>query len=304
MTQKFLQIKDLTVTVEGKEILKKVSLEMEKGKVYALMGPNGSGKSTLSSVIMGHPKYRVESGKIFFRGEDITLLSPDERAKRGLFLSFQYPKSIPGVSLSNFLRAAYRSLKDEQLRVFQFKKMMKEKMNLLSIPEGFLDRAVNEGFSGGEKKKAEILQAMVLDPQVIIMDETDSGLDVDAMKVVGEGVKKLLCPDKAVILITHYFKILKYLQPDRVFVLKHGELVAEGGAELAEKIEKEGFVGFGRRAEDGEDRKDQEVIDSVVRDPALDSEARTRRAQARREPTEGCVEEYLLHYAQPSLDLW
>ncbi|MDF2379076.1 MAG: Fe-S cluster assembly ATPase SufC [Candidatus Gracilibacteria bacterium] len=240
-----LHIKNLTVSIEDKNILKDVSLEIEPGKIYALMGPNGSGKSTLSKTVMGHPKYKVESGQIFAGGEDITAAGPDDRAKQGLFLSFQYPKTIPGVSLSNFLRSAYKSVKSEEIRVFDFKKKLKDKMETLSIPEYFADRHVNEGFSGGEKKKAEILQAMILDPKVIIMDETDSGLDVDALKIVAEGVKKLQTPDKAIILITHYFKILEYLTPDVVFVLKDGELVETGGSELAKEIEQNGFQKFG-----------------------------------------------------------
>lgn len=250
MTNPILKINKLSVGINDQPMLKDISLEIEPGKVYALMGPNGSGKSTLSKTIMGHPKYTVISGKIEAGGEDITTAAPDERAKKGLFLSFQYPKTIPGVSLSNFLRTAYSSVSGEEIRVFDFKKKLKEKMELLSIPDSFADRHVNEGFSGGEKKKAEILQAMVLDPQVIIMDETDSGLDVDALKIVADGVKKLRTPEKAIILITHYFKILEYLTPDVVFVLKDGELVETGGAELAKDIEQNGFEKFGPEKEE------------------------------------------------------
>ncbi|MDP3976337.1 MAG: Fe-S cluster assembly ATPase SufC [bacterium] len=250
MPKKLLQIKNLQVTVDGKTILHDLSLNIEPGKVYALMGPNGSGKSTLSNTIMGHSKYHVEKGKILSRGVDITHESPDLRAQRGLFLSFQYPKSIPGVSMSNFLRAAYKAVKKKEIRVFDFNKLLKQKMEMLHIPKDFADRFVNEGFSGGEKKKAEILQALVLDPSVIIMDETDSGLDVDALKVVAAGVQQLRSPDKAVILITHYFRILQYLTPDVVYVLKHGHLVAEGGHELAKRIEKDGFDEFGKNLSD------------------------------------------------------
>lgn len=244
MTKKSLQIENLHVSIEGKEILKGVSLDIEPGKIYALMGPNGSGKSSLSYALAGHPKYQVTEGKISFEGEEITNASPDERAQKGLFLSFQYPKSIPGVTLSNFLRAAYKAIKKEEIRVFDFQKILKAKMEKLQIPKSFMKRFVNEGFSGGEKKKAEILQALILDPKVIIMDETDSGLDVDALKIVAEGVKTLAGPDTSVILITHYFKILEYLTPDIVHVLKNGELVATGGSELAENIEKNGFDQF------------------------------------------------------------
>jgi Fe-S cluster assembly ATP-binding protein len=244
MAKPFLKIDDLHVSIEDNEILKGVSLDIEAGKTYALMGPNGSGKSSLSYALAGHPKYIVTKGKISFEGEEITQASPDLRAQKGIFLSFQYPKSIPGVTVSNFLRAAYKAVKKEDIRVFDFQKKLKAKMEQLHIPKSFMKRFVNEGFSGGEKKKAEILQALILEPKVIIMDETDSGLDVDALKVVAEGVKTLAGPNTAVILITHYFKILEYLTPDVVHVLKQGELVSSGGAELAEEIEKTGFDRF------------------------------------------------------------
>lgn len=245
MKDNLLHIEDLHVSVDGKEIIKGVSLDIEAGKIYALMGPNGSGKSTLSYTIAGHPKYKVTKGKIELEGEDITAAKPDLRAQKGLFLSFQYPKSIPGVSISNFLRSSYKAVKKKEIRVLDFQKKLKEKMELLHIPKNFMDRPVNEGFSGGEKKKAEMLQAMILEPKIIIMDETDSGLDVDALKVVAESVKKLYTPDTAIILITHYFKILQYLTPHVVYVLKDGELVASGGAPLAEQIETNGFDGIG-----------------------------------------------------------
>lgn len=245
MSKSLLSISNLQVNVADHEILKGISFDVEPGKVYALMGPNGSGKSTLSYTIAGHPKYQITGGKIEFEGKDISNMSPDERAKLGIFLSFQYPKSIPGVTLTNFLRSAYKAVKDDDIRVFDFHKKLKTKMDELGMPHSFMSRFVNEGFSGGEKKKAEILQAMVLEPKLVIMDETDSGLDVDAMKVVAEGVQKLLGPNTAVILITHYFRILSYLKPDVVHILKNGELVKSGDHELAEKIEKEGFGEFG-----------------------------------------------------------
>ncbi|MGE3279177.1 MAG: Fe-S cluster assembly ATPase SufC [Candidatus Altimarinota bacterium] len=248
MNPPLLQIENLHVSIDEKEILKGVTLAIEPGKIYALMGPNGSGKSTLSYTLAGHPKYHVTKGSILFEGKDMTTAKPDERAQQGLFLSFQYPKSIPGVSVSNFLRAAYKAVKKQDIRVLDFQRKLKEKMELLHIPREFMDRSVNEGFSGGEKKKAEILQAMILEPKVIIMDETDSGLDVDALKVVAEGAKKLLAPNTAVILITHYFRILQYLTPHVVYVLKDGELVATGGAPLAEQIEQNGFDGIGKEA--------------------------------------------------------
>lgn len=248
MKKHLLQIENLHVTVDEKEIIKGVSLEIEPGKIYALMGPNGSGKSTLSYTIAGHPKYQVTKGKILLNGEDVTHVKPDERAQKGIFLSFQYPKSIPGVSVANFLRAAYKAVKKVEIRVLDFQKKLKEKMEILHIPKDFMERSVNEGFSGGEKKKMEMLQAMMLEPKVIIMDETDSGLDVDALKVVGESAKKLLTPDTAVVLITHYFKILEYLTPHVVYVLKEGQMVASGGAPLAEQIEETGFDGIGEEA--------------------------------------------------------
>lgn len=239
--KKMLAIKGLHASVDQKEILKGISLDIEPGKIYALMGPNGSGKSTLANVLVGHPKYKVTKGSIDFFGEDIVSMSPDLRAQRGLFLSFQYPKSIPGVTMANFLRAAYKAVKKEDIRVFDFQKKLKEKMTILNMPSDFTGRFVNEGFSGGEKKKAEILQAMLLEPQLIIMDETDSGLDVDALKIVAQGVKKLMNPKTSVLLITHYTRILKYLKPDVVHILKAGQLVESGGPELAQKIEEHGF---------------------------------------------------------------
>lgn len=244
MNQPLLQLQNLQVSIEQKQILKGVSIDFEPGKIYALMGPNGSGKSSLSYSIAGHPKYKVTDGKILFQGEDVTELSPDERARRGIFLSFQYPKSIPGVTMANFLRSARQAVTGEEIRVFDFQKKLKVHMDTLGIPKSFMNRFVNEGFSGGEKKKAEMLQALVLQPKLIIMDETDSGLDVDALKIVAEGVQTLAGPDTTIILITHYFKILQYLTPDAVHVLKSGELVASGGADIAQKIESDGFDSF------------------------------------------------------------
>lgn len=241
MPTPLLQIENLHVSVENKEILKGISLEFLPGKIYALMGPNGSGKSTLASALAGHPKYQVTQGKMLVSGEEMTHLSADLRAQKGLFLSFQYPKNIPGVTLSNFLRAAYKAVKKKEMRVFEFQKLLKEKMDLLEIPRGFMDRFVNEGFSGGEKKKAEILQALVLEPKVILLDETDSGLDVDALKIVAEGIQKLINPSTTILLITHYFRILQYLRPDVVHILKEGSIVASGGASLAQSIEDQGF---------------------------------------------------------------
>ena len=236
-----LQVKDLHAEIDGKEILKGVNLEVELGKVHALMGPNGSGKSTLANVLMGHPKYQVTKGKIILNGEDITELKADERAKKGLFLSFQYPSEITGVTLNNFLRTAYNSVKKEKLSVIDFYKFLKQKMEKLHIDSSFSKRYVNEGFSGGEKKRAEILQMAVLEPKYAILDETDSGTDVDALKIIGNAVNDMKSPNKATLIITHYYRILNYITPDKVHIMINGKIVKEGGKELAEEIENYGF---------------------------------------------------------------
>ena len=235
-----LEIKDLHVTVDGEEILKGVSLTVEKGKVYALMGPNGSGKSTLANVIMGHPKYTITKGNILLEGQDITKLSPDQRAKKGLFLSFQYPKEVAGITLTNFLRAAYNAT-HEPLSVVKFYKLLKSKMQELHVNENFARRYVNTGFSGGEKKKAEMLQMLVLQPAFAILDETDSGLDIDALKVVAEGINLMKNESHGLLLITHYYRILHYVTPDVVYILRDGKIVKTGGKELAQEIEERGF---------------------------------------------------------------
>ena len=236
-----LEIKDLHVSINDKEILKGINLVIESGKVHALMGPNGSGKSTLAQIIMGYPKYVITKGKILLNGEDITELKPDERAKKGLFLSFQYPKEITGVTLTNFLRAAYNSIHEPKLSVIDFHKMLKEKMEKLNIDASFTRRYVNEGFSGGEKKKAEILQMMVLNPKFAILDETDSGLDVDSLKVVANGINQIDRKDKGILLITHYYRILDYITPDVVHIMVDGKIVKNGGPKLARLIEEKGF---------------------------------------------------------------
>lgn len=235
-----LEIKDLHIEVEGKEIIKGVSLSLEKGKVTALMGPNGSGKSTLAHALMGHPKYKITKGKIILDGKDITNEPADIRAKAGLFLSFQYPKEITGVSLNNFLRSALNSVAGKKIGVLDFNKLLKEKMQELHVDEMLSKRYVNVGFSGGEKKKMEILHLMLLNPKYAILDETDSGLDIDALKIVAEGVDKIR-KDKGVLLITHYNRILKYLHPDEVHIMKDGKIVKSGGKELAKEIEEKGF---------------------------------------------------------------
>lgn len=237
-----LEIKNLYVEVEGKEILHGITLTLEKGQVHAIMGPNGSGKSTLANTLMGHPKYEVTQGEILLDGEDITEMDPDKRAQLGLFLSFQYPQEIEGVTLANFLRTAYNATHpDAQKDMLGFHKYMKEKMAELQIDMKFARRYLNKGFSGGEKKRAEILQMSILQPSYILLDETDSGLDVDALKIVGEGVNRLRSPDRAFMLITHYHRILTYIKPDFVHILKDGNLIKTGGEELAHLIEEKGF---------------------------------------------------------------
>ncbi len=236
-----LQVKNLHVKIDDKEIVKGVNLHVNKGEVVALMGPNGSGKSTLANSLMGHPKYKVTEGTVILDGKDITSLEPNEKAKQGLFLSFQYPAEISGVTLSSFLRAAYNSVKNSNISVISFLKLLKEKMKLLKIKEEFANRYINEGFSGGEKKRAEILQLAVLEPKLAILDETDSGLDVDALKIVAEGVNAARTKETGVLIITHYQRILNYIQPDRVYIMKDGKIIKEGKKELAKTIEEEGY---------------------------------------------------------------
>lgn len=238
-----LQVKDLHVEVEGKEILKGVDLEVSKGEVVALMGPNGAGKSSLGYTLMGHPNYKVTAGKIIYNGEDITQLPPNERARKGLFLSFQYPSEVPGVSMANFLRTAINSGRDKKnpIPVGEFIKQLRETMKALKIDESFMHRYLNEGFSGGEKKRAEILQMAMLKPRMAILDETDSGLDVDSLKVVAEGINRLLNPETGVLLITHYQRILDYIKPQKVYIMMAGKVVKSGGAELVHQIENKGY---------------------------------------------------------------
>lgn len=240
-----LEVVDLCVKIDETPILKGISFFLNDGELVALMGPNGSGKSTLASVLMGHPKYVVGSGKVLFAGKDILLLSPDKRAKLGLFLSFQYPSEIQGVSVSNFLRTAFNSLHPkEKFSPIAFSKLLKENMSLLGIPVSFASRSLNEGFSGGEKKRMEILQLLILKPKLAILDETDSGLDVDALKAVANGVNVFRAqnPKTAVLVITHYTRILNYLSPSRVLVMGGGRIVKSGSGELAEELERTGYV--------------------------------------------------------------
>jgi Fe-S cluster assembly ATP-binding protein len=239
-----LEIKGLHVQVEGKEILKGIDLVVPQGEVHAIMGPNGSGKSTLANAIMGRPGYVISGGQILFKGQDITGLKPDQRAQLGLFLAFQYPTEIPGVSVVNFLRSAYNAVKGEQISALAFRKRMKEKMTILGVEEEMVRRYVNQGFSGGEKKKNEVLQLAVLEPDIAILDETDSGLDIDSLKAVANGVQQLIGPSLGVLLITHYQRILNYITPDRIHVMMAGRIVLSGGPELAHELERKGYEGL------------------------------------------------------------
>lgn len=236
-----LEIKDLHVSVEGKEILKGLNLEIIKGETTVIMGPNGSGKSTLANTLMGHPKYQITSGKIVLDGEDITNLKPNEKAKKGLFLSFQYPSEISGVTISNFLRTALSSLKGEKISVLDFHKTLKEKMKVLNMDTALTKRYLNEGFSGGEKKKTEILQMMILNPKYAILDEADSGVDIDSLKALAAGVKSAINPNVGILIITHYNRILDYLTPNKVHIMQSGKIVRSGGPELAKEIDAKGF---------------------------------------------------------------
>ena len=239
-----LVVEDLHVTVEGKEILKGLNLTVNAGEVHAIMGPNGSGKSTLSFCLMGHPKYVVTGGSMVYRGRNIAGLSPDERAQQGLFLAFQYPTAIPGVTITNFLRAAIRGVRGKDVPVKEFRALVKTHLKSLGIPESFMNRYVNDGFSGGEKKRLEILQMAVLDPALAVLDETDSGLDIDALKTVAAGINALRTPQRGVLLITHYQRLLNYVTPHRVHVMVDGRIVRSGGAELALELEASGYEGF------------------------------------------------------------
>ena len=242
---KLLEIKNLHASVEGKEILRGIDLSVGRGEVHAIMGPNGAGKSTLGAVLTGRPGYEVTEGEVKFDGRDLLAMAPEERAWAGLFLSFQYPVEIPGVSITNFMKAAVNARRKaqglEEMKAGEFLKLMKEKMAFVQMKGEMAKRDVNVGFSGGEKKRNEIFQMAMLDPVLSILDETDSGLDVDALKIVAAGVNALRTPEKSVLIITHYQKLLEYIVPDVVHVLKEGRIVRTGGRELADRIWKEGF---------------------------------------------------------------
>jgi len=241
MSDTTLVIEDLHVNVEDKEILRGVDLTVEPGRVHALMGPNGSGKSTLAYALAGHPRYRVTGGRVTFQGKDVLALAPDERARLGMFLAMQYPVEVPGVSVTNFLRTAINAVRGEDVPVRQFAKDLREQMSLLQMDPRFAERSLNEGFSGGEKKRHEILQMALLRPSLAILDETDSGLDIDALKVVSQGVNRLRGPGLGVLLITHYTRVLRYIAPDAVHVMTDGRVVESGGPELAEELEAKGY---------------------------------------------------------------
>jgi len=240
-----LSIKDLHASIEGKEILKGINLEVKPGEVHAIMGPNGSGKSTLASVLAGRQDYTVDSGEITFNGNDLLELEADERAKEGVFLAFQYPIEIPGVSTTNFMKTALNKIREhkglEPLDAVSFLSKMKEKMKLVEIDQALLSRSLNEGFSGGEKKRNEVFQMAMLEPTLSILDETDSGLDIDALRIVANGVNKLKNEDNATIVVTHYQRLLDYIVPDFVHVLFDGKIVKTGGKELAHKLEEKGY---------------------------------------------------------------
>ena len=242
-----LEIKNLHVNIEGKEILKGLDLTIEQGKVHAIMGPNGTGKSTLAYTLMGHPSYEVTEGEVTFKGQNILELEPDERSRLGVFLAFQYPVAIPGVTVANFLRTALNARRrtenpeDKGIPIPEFRKMLKEKMAMLKMDPNFAGRYLNDGFSGGEKKRAEILQMATLQPEIAILDETDSGLDIDALRIVSEGVNTLLSKDLGVLVITHYQRLLNYIKPDFVHVMYGGRIVESGGPDLALHLEEKGY---------------------------------------------------------------
>lgn len=250
-----LDIRDLHVQVEEKVILKGVNLQLSAGEIHAIMGPNGSGKSTLANVLMGNPFYQVTSGEVFYKGEDLLAMAPDERARKGLFIAFQYPVSIPGVTMASFLRTAVsarRGYKQELMPVVEFQKLLRSKIEALKMDPEVPGRYVNDGFSGGEKKRAEILQMALLEPQIAFMDETDSGLDIDSVKVVADGILRMYDEARGgmgVLVITHYSRILQFLRPHHVHIMYDGRIVVSGGPELAEELEQHGYEGIRQQFE-------------------------------------------------------
>ncbi len=251
-----LIVKNLHVSIEGKEILKGLNLEIKPGEIHAIMGPNGTGKSTLAYSLMGHPTYEITEGEIFFGGDDVLEMDPDERSRAGMFLAFQYPVSIPGVTVANFLRTALNARRraenpdDKGISILEFRKMLKEKMDLLKMDHAFAGRYLNDGFSGGEKKRAEILQMATLKPKIAVLDETDSGLDIDALRIVSEGVNALSGDDLGVLVITHYQRLLNYIKPHFVHIMFDGRIVESGGPELALRLEEDGYDWIREKYED------------------------------------------------------
>ena len=246
-----LIIRNLHASIDGAEILRGVDLELSKGEVHAIMGPNGSGKSTLAHVLMGHPAYEVTAGEVTLKGEQLLELEPDERARLGLFLAFQYPAAIPGVTVANFLRLAVnaqrRGADGEQnpIRIPEFRKLLQENMEALKIDRSMTSRYLNDGFSGGEKKRMEMLQMAILKPEIAILDETDSGLDIDALRIVAEGVNRQVGPEMGALVITHYSRLLHHIKPDHIHVLVEGRIVRSGGPEIAEELERDGYAPYG-----------------------------------------------------------
>ncbi|HEX2152908.1 MAG TPA: Fe-S cluster assembly ATPase SufC [Acidimicrobiia bacterium] len=248
MTTPLLQIDNLHASVDGVSILKGVDLSVERGEISALMGPNGSGKSTLANVLMGHPSYTITEGRILYDGNDITSAAPTARAQMGLFLAFQYPEEIPGVSVIQFLRQALSNRTGVDYTVLELRLKVMEAMRELGMESSFADRYLNEGFSGGERKRNEVLQMAVLEPEMVVMDETDSGLDIDALKIVADGVNKLTSAERGFLIITHYQRLLDYVTPHKVHVFMDGRVTATGGVELAERLEEEGYDAFRQAA--------------------------------------------------------
>ena len=246
-----LVIRDVHASIDGAEILKGVDLELSKGEVHAIMGPNGSGKSTLAHVLMGHPAYEVTGGEVNFNGEDVLALEPNERSQLGLFLAFQYPAAIPGVTVANFLRMAVNAHRrdddgtENPIRIPEFRKLLQESMEQLKIDRSMTSRYLNDGFSGGEKKRMEMLQMAMLRPKIAILDETDSGLDIDALRIVADGVNSLVGPDMGTLVITHYSRLLRYIKPQHVHVLVDGRIVRSGGPEVADELERDGYTPYG-----------------------------------------------------------